>query len=665
MVKISVIIPVYNVEDYLEETMESIVNQTVFSDIEVIMIDDGSTDDSRFLIEKYALDYENIHTYHKQNEGQGVARNYGLKLAKGEYIHFMDSDDYIPPDAYEKLLNTALKNDNKSDVIIGNVLRFRRYNAWDSILFKNSHKHIHEEITCTTLNETHDIIWDTIASNKLFKKEFLEKNNIYFPDEKIYYEDILFSLKSYIYAESISIIPDVIYYWRVRRDKSSVTQQLSDSSTFCDRINILKACLKLMNENNVSKEILHKQYAKWLINDFKTFLKHFGDFHPDVRDELLDGVNYFLVQIPNEIKNNLNSYLKILYAMVENRDVEGLINFAGLEKELKLNPHVPKDLNEKYIKYIDFENDGLGEELNAEVFEVTNDENNLYLHFTEQINYINENNPHKTEAFLIDNDKQFALEVKQLKDNIIVLPVDLIKDKSHLNIKMIYKTGSNQFESLLTNKRRNSVKLDDFYADIGIGFNHVLYIDSYKTTNNKIEITHISFEDNKFIFCGVSETEISEMFIQNVIDFSRIYYDVEYVEGNEFIFTVPYSDILKAVIKKWELNCSDSINSVELLDKFKFYTKNSSIFFTNARNKILITEDILNPVDGLNAANEKFEEVKAKYINGLEDRKRLKKEVRLLNKEIKSLNKEVKYLNNRVEEFKSRKVVRFADKLNF
>ena len=65
MVKISVIIPIYNVEDYLEETMESLINQTMFEDIEILMIDDGSTDDSRFLIEKYALDYDNIYTFHK------------------------------------------------------------------------------------------------------------------------------------------------------------------------------------------------------------------------------------------------------------------------------------------------------------------------------------------------------------------------------------------------------------------------------------------------------------------------------------------------------------------------------------------------------------------------------------------------------------------------
>ena len=86
--KISVIVPVYNVEDYLEDALNSIVNQT-FDDIEVLMIDDGSTDNSKYIIEKYALYYDNFYAFHKKNEGLPITRNYGLKFAKGEYVHFI------------------------------------------------------------------------------------------------------------------------------------------------------------------------------------------------------------------------------------------------------------------------------------------------------------------------------------------------------------------------------------------------------------------------------------------------------------------------------------------------------------------------------------------------------------------------------------------------
>ena len=75
----------YNGQEYIREQLDSIVNQTMLENIEVIMIDDGSIDNSRYIIEKYALDYDNFHAYHKENEGQGIARNYGLNLAKGEF----------------------------------------------------------------------------------------------------------------------------------------------------------------------------------------------------------------------------------------------------------------------------------------------------------------------------------------------------------------------------------------------------------------------------------------------------------------------------------------------------------------------------------------------------------------------------------------------------
>ena len=125
--KISVIVPVYNVEDYLEDALDSIVNQT-FNDIEVLMIDDGSTDNSRYIIEKYALDYDNFYAFHKENEGLPITRNYGLKFAKGEYVHFMDSDDFLINDAFQKMYDCASKYN--SDVVTTNFYRYNNNKTW-------------------------------------------------------------------------------------------------------------------------------------------------------------------------------------------------------------------------------------------------------------------------------------------------------------------------------------------------------------------------------------------------------------------------------------------------------------------------------------------------------------------------------------------------------
>ena len=117
--KISVILPIYNVEDYLEDTLNCLLNQT-FEDIEVLMIDDGSTDNSRYIIEKYALDHDNFHAFHKKNGGPALARDYGLDQARGEYIHFLDADDKITHDGYEKLYDIAVSTD--SDIITADTI---------------------------------------------------------------------------------------------------------------------------------------------------------------------------------------------------------------------------------------------------------------------------------------------------------------------------------------------------------------------------------------------------------------------------------------------------------------------------------------------------------------------------------------------------------------
>ena len=117
MPKVSVIIPVYNVQEYLRECLESLVNQTIKDDLEVIIVNDGSKDNSQNIIDEYVEKYpELFKSYIKENGGQGSARNYGVKKASGEYIGFVDSDDYIENDMYEILYNEGIKK--KLDIVV-------------------------------------------------------------------------------------------------------------------------------------------------------------------------------------------------------------------------------------------------------------------------------------------------------------------------------------------------------------------------------------------------------------------------------------------------------------------------------------------------------------------------------------------------------------------
>ena len=180
MPKVSVIVPVYNVERYLGKCLDSLVNQTL-DDIEIIIVNDGSTDASKYVIEQYIGKYENIKYYEKENGGLSDARNYGLQFAKGKYIAFLDSDDYVDTNLYKKMYEKAKKED--SDMVEGNF-----YWVYD----KKTKKDIGEKYKGKKqmLEKARVVAW-----NKLYKKEILDKAKVEFP-KGLRYEDVEFFRKS-------------------------------------------------------------------------------------------------------------------------------------------------------------------------------------------------------------------------------------------------------------------------------------------------------------------------------------------------------------------------------------------------------------------------------------------------------------------------------------
>ena len=637
--KISVIVPVYNVEDYITETLESLLSQTIIDDIEVIMVDDGSTDESRYIIEKYALDYANFHAYHKENEGLPITRNYGMKYAKGDYIHFLDSDDYLPADGYEKLYGLALKND--SDIVIGKTLKYARYNVWDIILFDRAFDGIKDDVDLTTLSKLPQILWDTISCDKIYKKEFLEKNNITFIDKRILFEDIIFTLEAYILAERISISKDPFYYWRFRNDNSSITQQEMDVKNIKDRLEILRLSQEIMDRYDVSEDILNHEYDKWMNHDLKYFITRFDSYPKEDYEELFNKIYKLVERIPDELIDGYNTYKKVLFKMIKNNDFDNFILFAPMEKDLYSNPVIPSFIDDEYKDYFDFKKAAKDEELIVEISDVDYDKDSLFIKFNGMINYLTDEK-YEIRADLMDSANQYPLEVNIKEDSQIIVPLALIKGKSNLMINVFYEFDDFKKEGLLKNRKRRSIELDDYYVDLNIGENSYLYIDSKQKTNNHIEISEIKFINEEFIISGNSIDRISEIYIQNVIDFNKIPYPVEY-GGNskEFSFRMPSKDLLNGVIKKWEMNCDESQNSIKLKDSFTCYTKFNKIRFINSRNKILIEHDICNILDEINEGSS----------SGYSEKSQLIKE----NEELKK----------KLSEFKSRKVIKFADKLKF
>ena len=205
MVKVSVIIPIYNTELYIEKCLNSLINQTL-NDIEIICVNDGSTDDSMVIVNSYAQKDSRIKVIEQPNLKQGAARNNGMKIATGEYIGFVDSDDWVDLDYFEKLYNAAKKYNVDialaTNVRIGNKKTKKRLDIRKEEVFEGLQEKI--DVCHQWKNEC--------PTNKIYRNSMLKTNEISWP-EGCYCEDKLYTIKAIYYADGIVTVPNVNYYY--------------------------------------------------------------------------------------------------------------------------------------------------------------------------------------------------------------------------------------------------------------------------------------------------------------------------------------------------------------------------------------------------------------------------------------------------------------------
>ena len=289
--------------------------------------------------------------------------------------------------------------------------------------------------------------------------------------------------------------------------------------------------------------------------------------------------------------------------MVENKDIDSLCKFSKNYYELMKNPHISKDLKDEYREYIVFEKDAMDEKLMALKEEVSLDLNNIYITFSERINYLRKDYPHETKARLIDIDgNEYKLEmnnefngksdnsVESIKQ--IIVPINLIKDKGHSKIKVEYVCDKFKKESFLSNLYRGVIEGENFDVEIGIEEDGIFFMDMRETNNLNINIDNIRLNDNTFEISGKSDEKLDDFYIENVISQEKIFYKTKNEDDWGFSFSIPYEDIVSHPVRKWEIRTKNIFNSIELNRKYSFHNKYDKIEFENARKKILISEDI-------------------------------------------------------------------------
>lgn len=249
---ISVVVPICNAQEYLPECLDSLIRQT-YRNLEIILIDDGSVDGSG----KIAADYANLDSrivvFHQKNRGVGYSRNKGLSVARGEYVAFIDSDDFVSLDFFANLIHNC-RND---DVVMSNIRV--RYHSGDSV---KTVKKISKVKTVFSKEDREKLILGfSGCCGKIYRRKFLIENEIWFFPQSNRIEDNYFTLKVYLLAKSIKIVSGGVYYWRAR--EGSITRKwATDKDFLC--FTIAKAMERYKSINLAYADAIDRKISKEL-----------------------------------------------------------------------------------------------------------------------------------------------------------------------------------------------------------------------------------------------------------------------------------------------------------------------------------------------------------------------------------------------------------------
>lgn len=220
--KVSIIIPAYNTALYLERSLTSL-QQSLQDNYEVWLIDDGSEDDTFQRLQQFADGWPNVHALTQKHSGPAAARNVGLMHANGEYVYFMDSDDYIEPDGISTMVR-AMKQDD-ADVVVSGIYEETSGTVTEiqyrACRFQSRQEYLQQAVA----------LWDThlpyTIGNKIYRASFLKENGIFFPEEYVFGEDTRFNMQVFALAHRISVL-DKSYYHYVRERPDSTTTRYKD-----------------------------------------------------------------------------------------------------------------------------------------------------------------------------------------------------------------------------------------------------------------------------------------------------------------------------------------------------------------------------------------------------------------------------------------------------
>jgi CDP-glycerol glycerophosphotransferase len=327
MATISVVVPVYNVEDYLDECLASLVRQT-HRDMEILIVDDGSTDSSLAIAQRYADNDARIRIVERPNGGLGAARNTGIEHATGHYLAFLDSDDVLPPTAYATLLRSL--EATGSDFATGNVHRLTATGTNQAPFLRTVFVRDRPK---THVKQFRELLSDRIVPNKLWRRSFWDTHGFRFP-EGMLHEDIPVVIPAQFLARSVDVISTPIYYYRVREGGDlSITQRRAEKRALLDRLKAVELARDFLAEQGPRQA--HRWYEDSVIaEDLRYHLNVLEAADEEYREIFVERTNAFFDRIGRRnVLKAIPAIDRLKYHLVRRRMMPELLEVLRFQRE--------------------------------------------------------------------------------------------------------------------------------------------------------------------------------------------------------------------------------------------------------------------------------------------------------------------------------------------
>ena len=323
--RLSVVVPIYNVEPYLETCLESIAQQS-FADLEVIMVNDGSTDGSPAVAERFAERDARFRLVSKPNGGLGAARNTGVEYASGEYLTFVDSDDLLRRHAYELMVSSLERTG--SDIVSGNVRRLSVFGTRQTRFLRRTFVSTR---LATHVTEFPPLLADRIAYNKVWRRSFYDQHDLAFPEGTLY-EDVPMTIPAHFLAKTVDVLDETVYLWRIRSgDSQSITQRRAETRGLQDRADACRHVSLFLARNGFDEG--KRLYDRSVVaEDLAYFLGVLDIAEDDFRSTFLDLSNRFLDEAADDVTDALPAIERLKWQLVRNRDLPGVLEVLADEE---------------------------------------------------------------------------------------------------------------------------------------------------------------------------------------------------------------------------------------------------------------------------------------------------------------------------------------------